>query len=85
MYMFITPVFVYVNIAFIFECIYLGIEFRNEHVFCSDHMIMYIYRKKERSSEEKINKMLFLARLSPDWKISQFLQSVEKISGNSLN
>ena len=69
MYMFITPVFVYVNIGFTLQCIYLGIEFRKEHVFCSDHMIMYIYRKK-RSSEEKINKMLFLARLSPDWKIS---------------
>ena len=53
MYMFITPVFVYVNIAFIFECIYLGIEFRNEHVFCSDHMIMYIYRKKKKVQKKK--------------------------------
>ena len=48
MNMFITPVFVYVNLEFIFECIYLGIEFRTEHVFCSDHMIMYIYRKKKK-------------------------------------
>ena len=42
MYMFITPVFVYVYMEFIFECIYLGIECTNKHVFCFDHMIMYI-------------------------------------------
>ena len=53
MYMFITPVFVYVNIVFIFECIYLGIEFRNEHLFCSDHMIMYIYIEKKKEVQKK--------------------------------
>ena len=42
MYMLIMLVFVYVYIGCIFECIYLGIEFTNEHVFCSDHTIMYI-------------------------------------------
>ena len=42
MYMFITPVFVYVYMGFIFECIYLGIVFANERVFCFDHTIMYI-------------------------------------------
>ena len=53
MYMFIMPVLVYVNIGFIFECIYLGIEFRKEHVFFSDHMIMYIYRKKKEKFRRK--------------------------------
>ena len=42
MYMFITPVFMYVYMEFIFECIYLRIVFRNEDVFCFDHTIMYI-------------------------------------------
>ena len=53
MYMFITPVLVYVNIVFIFECIYLGIEFRNEHLFCSDHMIMFIYIEKKKKFRRK--------------------------------
>ena len=53
MYMFITPVYVYVNIGFIFECIYLGIEFRNKPVFCSDRMSMYIYRKKKEVQKKK--------------------------------
>ena len=32
MCMFITSVFVYVYMGFMFECIYLGIGFTNEHV-----------------------------------------------------
>ena len=46
--MIFTPIFVYVYIGYIFECIYLGIVFRNEHVFCFDHTIMYIQKKKKK-------------------------------------
>ena len=48
MYMFIMPVFVYVYIGFIFECIYLGNKFTKNHVFCSDHTIMYIQKKEKK-------------------------------------
>ena len=56
MYMFIRSVFVYVCMGFIFECIYLGIVFKNEHVFCFDHTIIYIQKKKNTSSKETKNK-----------------------------
>ena len=53
MYMLITSVFVYVYMGFIFECIYLGIVFTNENVFCFDHTIMYILKKKKEVRKEK--------------------------------
>ena len=55
MYMFITPVFVYVYMGFTFECIYLGIVFTNEHVFCFDHTIVYIKKKKKKKFGKKIH------------------------------
>ena len=58
MNMFIRSVFVYVYMGFIFECIYLGIVFTNEHVFCFNHTITYIKKKKKTSSKEKRKKLL---------------------------
>ena len=51
MYMFITSVFVYVDMGFIFECIYLSIVFRNEHVFRFDHI--HVEQEKKRSKKKK--------------------------------
>ena len=62
MYMFITSVFVHVSLCMyicVFECIYLGIVFSNEHVFCFDHMISCTYRKRKRKFEKKYITLLF--------------------------
>ena len=41
--------------GFISECIYLGIVFTNEHVFCFDHTTMYI--KKKKSSKKSVTRI----------------------------
>ena len=55
MYMFITSVFVYVYMEFIFEFIYLGIVFINEHVFFY-HTIMSIEKKKSPKEKNGLNR-----------------------------
>ena len=48
---FITSVFAYVYMGFIFECIYLGIVFINKHVlvfiFCFDYIVSHVHMEKK--------------------------------------
>ena len=39
--------------GFIFECIYLGIVFTSEDVFCCDQTIMYIKKKKKKFEKKR--------------------------------
>ena len=59
---FITFVFVYVYMGFMFECIYLGIMFINEHVwvfmFCFDCIVSHVHIEKEKRKFQK-KKVLF--------------------------
>ena len=54
---FITSIFVYVYMGFIFECIYLGIVFMNEHVwvfiFCFDYIVSHVHKEKEKKYQKK--------------------------------
>ena len=58
----IRSVFVYVYEEFIFECIYLGIMFINEHgwVFCFDYILSQVHIEKEKKVKKKhtINRVL---------------------------
>ena len=57
MCMFITSVFVYVYMDFMFECIYLGIGFTNQHVwefiYCFDCIVSHVHIEKEKKSSKK--------------------------------
>ena len=56
-YMFIMPVFVYAYMGFLFECVYLGIAFRNKNDF-----VLIIqsctYRKRKKTFRKKISKCI---------------------------
>ena len=47
--------FAHVYMGLKFECIHLGIVFTNEDIFCLDHMIMYIYKKKKKVKKNQPN------------------------------
>ena len=67
MCMFITSVFVYAFMAFIFECIYLGIVFTNEHVwgfiFCFDYILSHVNTEREKKVKKKRRMFLLWMQL----------------------
>ena len=83
MCMFITPVFVYAYMGLIFECIYLGIVFTNKHVFCFDHTIMNIQKKKKKFGKKK--KECFFLHLHLTFQFFLQLQFISsRYASNSL-
>ena len=56
MCMFITSVFVYIYMEFIFECIYLGIVFKSGHIrvfiLCFDYIVSHEHIEQGKSSKK---------------------------------